>query len=198
MKAAFAALWRRADGFDGIEFSGRTDRALLREALTVRGLDDGAFEADLRRFKRAYYRRLALTLPAHDGRVLPGVVPLLQRLSTDADAVIGLGTGNFRRSAGMKLRHYGIDGYFRLGGFGDRAEDRALLIGEAIRAGRRTAGRQARVYVIGDTIHDITAAKANDVIAVGVATGPASEELLSKAGADIVLATLESAEKSLL
>jgi phosphoglycolate phosphatase-like HAD superfamily hydrolase len=198
MKAAFAALWRRPDGFDGIEFSGRTDRALFKEALIARGLDNGSFDADLRRFKRAYYRRLEQTLPAFDGRVLPGVVPFLEHLTQDDNAVVGLGTGNFRKSAGMKLRHYGVDGYFRLGGFGDRCEDRALLIGEAVRAGQRLAGRKARVFVIGDTIHDITAAKANNAIAVGVATGPAPEDILSKAGADIVLQTLESAQRELV
>jgi phosphoglycolate phosphatase-like HAD superfamily hydrolase len=99
----------------------------------------------------------------------------------------------------MKLTYYGLDHYFGgVGGFGDKVEDRALMIGEAIRMARRRAGKHATVFVIGDTIHDMTAAKANNVVAVGVTTGPASEEVLSKAGADIVLRTLESAADHLL
>jgi phosphoglycolate phosphatase-like HAD superfamily hydrolase len=198
MRIAFAALWGGVDGFAGIEFSGRTDRALLREALVAGGLDNGGFIDHLRRFKRAYYRRLTRTLPANDGRVLPGVVAFLDRLGEEEKAIVGLGTGNFRFSAAMKLRYYGIDRYFGLGGFGDHTEDRAELIGEAIRAGQRRAGRKASVFVIGDTVHDITAAKANNAIAVGVTTGTASEEVLSRAGADIVLPTLETAERYLL
>ena len=199
MRAAFAALWRDAVGFAGVEFSGRTDRALFKEALIASGLHGAAFTDDLRRFKRAYVRRLPGTLRSNKGSVLPGVETFLGRLADDGRATIALGTGNFRVGAGMKLRYYGIDQYFGgLGGFGDNSEDRALLIAEAIRAGKRKAGSRATVFVIGDTIHDMTAAKANNALAVGVTTGAASEAMLSGAGADIVLPTLEKAEKHLL
>jgi phosphoglycolate phosphatase-like HAD superfamily hydrolase len=197
MRSAFAALWRREDGFKGVEFSGRTDRAILRDALTGCGLDNGAFDEDLRRFKRAYFRRLAATLHESAGRVLPGVPELLDHLRRDDRATLALGTGNFRFSAGMKLRHYGIDAPFRSGGFGDRTEDRATLIAQAIRSANRDAGRHPTVIVIGDTVHDVTAAKANGAVAVAVCTGNWSEDHLSAAGADIVLPTLESAAKAL-
>ena len=193
MRGAFAALWGRQDGFAGIELSGRTDRALLKEAMLACGLPVHAFTEALRRFKRAYFRRLTRTLPLSEGHVLPGVTDLLQRLAGDDSATVGLGTGNFRVSAAMKLRYYDIDGYFALGGFGDQVEDRAQMIAQAIAVARRRAGRHAKVFVIGDTINDITSAKLNAAIAVGVATGPASEDVLTRAGADIVLPTLEQA-----
>jgi phosphoglycolate phosphatase-like HAD superfamily hydrolase len=193
MRAAFTALWGIEDGFIGIEFSGRTDRAILRDALAATSLGSGVFTADLQRFKRAYFRRLEGMLRVRDGRVLPGVVDFLDRLDADDSATIGLGTGNFRVSAGIKLRYYGIDGYFRFGGFGDRSEQRADLIAQGIRAADRAAGRHGTVFVIGDTPHDINAAKANNAIAVGVATGTVSEEDLALAGADYVYPTLEAA-----
>ena len=65
---------------------------------------------------------------------------------------------------------------------------------EAVRSAQRYAGKHDRIIVIGDTIHDITAAKANDVIAIGVATGTTSEADLAHAGADVVLPNLESVE----
>ena len=198
MRAAFAAIWRIEDGFHGVEFSGRTDRAILRDALVATGLDNGTFADQLRRFKRAYFRRLEGSLEANEGNVLPGVIELLKRLGEDERATVGLGTGNFRHSAGMKLRYYGIDDYFRFGGFGDHTEDRASMIAEGIRAGQRAIGRHGTVFVIGDTPHDIAAGKANNAVAVGVATGPSPEEVLAKAGADIVLPTLQAAAKQLL
>ncbi len=199
MRSAFETVWRLPDSFTGVEFSGRTDRAIFKDALMNAGLHGDAFEADLRRFKRAYFSHLPESLRTHEGLVLPGVVALLRELSQDDGSVLALGTGNFRGGAAMKLRHYGIDRYFesRRGGFGDDTEDRESLIGRAIRSAKRGAGRNAEVLVIGDTVHDINAAKANNVIAVGVATGTTSEEALSDAGADIVLATLESAAKLL-
>ena len=59
-------------------------------------------------------------------------------------------------------------------------------------------GRHDTVFVIGDTQHDIKAAKDNGVIAVGVDTGTVSAEELSAAGADVVLDTLLDAPKRLL
>ena len=198
MAAAFAALWGRDDGFAGIEFSGRTDRAILRDALCANQCSDRPFEEDLRRFKRAYFRRLAGSLRASPGFVLGGVTDFLVTLSGDRDATVGLATGNFRTSAAMKLRHYGIAGHFTLGGFGDAAEERADVVDQALRAAKRVAGRHATAFVIGDTVHDIASAKAHGAVAVGVATGTASAEDLSRAGADIVLSGLGEAPGHLL
>src|SRR3972149_220806 len=119
MRAAFQAVWGLADGFRGVEFSGRTDRAILRDALIAAGLANGAFADDLRRFKRAYFRRLPHSLrAATQGRVLPGVEALLGRLAADDSATVALGTGNVRTSAGTKLRHYRPGSHFTVGGFG--------------------------------------------------------------------------------
>lgn len=193
MRAAFKALWRGSNGFDGIEFSGRSDRALFRQALAVSGLDGADFEERLRRFKRAYFRRLPQTLEAFSGSLLPGVGSLLQRLAEDKSATVILGTGNFRRSSAIKLQYYGIDRFFNfgVGGFGDRTEDRATLIESALRSARRAHGRHDAAFVIGDTVHDVAAARANNVIAVGVATGTTSRDELAAAGADLVLGNLD-------
>jgi len=190
MRAAFAALWGIDDGFAGIEFTGRSDRAIIRDALRAAARENGSFPADLLRFKRAYFRRLPRELAARNGRVLPGVVPLLERLQEDAGAFVALGTGNFRTGARLKLSHYGIDHYFRTGGFGDNTLDRAHLIERAIASARRVFGRHTTAIVIGDTPQDVRAAKANNAIAVAVATGTATEAELAAVGADIVLADL--------
>jgi len=194
MSAAFTALWRREDGFARIEFSGRTDRAILRDALEHCGLGNGAFDDDVRRFKRAYFRRLPHTLASSRGTLLPGVKDLLQRLDADGEATVALATGNFRASAGMKLGHYGIAGFFRGGGFGDTVEAREDMVEQALRSCRRF-GRYDTVFVIGDTVHDVRSAKAHGAVAVGVTTGAADEATLQAAGADIVIDSLGDALK---
>src|SRR5690606_11840607 len=126
-------------------------------------------------------------------RVLPGVPELLEGLSCEDGCTLMLGTGNFRHSASIKLRYFGIDRYFRGGGFGDRTGHRPTLVANGIKAANRLAGKHGTVFVIGDTVHDVTAAKANDAIAVAVATGQATRAELEAAGADLVLDTLEQA-----
>jgi phosphoglycolate phosphatase-like HAD superfamily hydrolase len=131
------------------------------------------------------------------GKVLPGVEALLARLNSDPGATVSLGTGNFRRSAQLKLKHYGIAQHFRHGGFGDRTTVRAGIIEQGIRAANRAAGKHGAVFVIGDTIHDVAAAKANGAVAVAVATGLPTRDELAASSPDILLDTLEDAGKHL-
>ncbi len=195
MRVAFARLYGVEDGFASVEFSGRSDLAIITDALVGIGVKGDELPEALRRFKRAYYRALPPMMIEREGRVLPGVTRLLEDLSGDDSHTLMLGTGNFRHSAGIKLRHFGIDQYFRGGGFGDRTGHRPTLVENGIRSANRVAGKHATVFVIGDTVHDVSAAKANNAVAVAVATGQASRADLEGAGADIVLDTLEDAMK---
>jgi phosphoglycolate phosphatase-like HAD superfamily hydrolase len=198
MRAAFDALWKRErEGFANIEFSGRSDYAIFRSALQQCALLGDTFADDLRRFRRAYFRRLPLSLVNHTGVVLPGVVDLLERLKDDPDATLAVGTGNFKAGARMKLQHYGLYHYFVAGGYGDRTEDRAELIANGIRSANRIAGPHDVTLVIGDTIHDITSAKANGAVAVGVLTGTATQQMLEDAGSDLVQPNLVDAYETL-
>ena len=186
MNLAFRDLFGVENGFDGVEFTGRTDSAIVRDALRLHRLDDGDFPAVLSRFKAFYLRHLRRTLPQTKGRVLPGIPALLRALSETEGVRVGLATGNLRRGAMMKLSHYGIRSFFRGGGFGEDSERRSEVVALAIRRlGGRPGGRTP-VYVVGDTTLDVEAAKANGALAVAVTTGSTSAEELTRAGADVV------------
>ncbi len=172
------------DAFAGVDFSGRTDRAVIRDALRNHGHtpEDGAFEAFIVDFESRYVPALERLLTERGGFILPGARETLDAVAAQPDVRLGLATGNFRRAAAVKLRYFGLDHYFADGGFADDAEDRARLVRIAI---ERLGG--SPVFVIGDTAHDIMAARANGAVAVGVATGASSPEMLAAAGAAHVL-----------
>jgi phosphoglycolate phosphatase-like HAD superfamily hydrolase len=199
MGLAFERVFRIEDGFKCVTFTGRSDLAILQDALANAGLSNGDLPGLARRFKRAYMSILPhVLLDKGDVGVLhDGVVPLLQRLNADPDATVSLGTGNFRRSALLKLKHYGIAEHFRYGGFGDRTTVRAGIIEQGIRAANRAVGKHGTVVVIGDTVHDVAAAKANGAVAVAVATGQPTRDELAATGPDILLDSLEDAGKHL-
>ena len=198
MRRAFHQLYGIEDGFRRVEFSGRTDWGILRDAMQQHGLGGSAedFREEMGRFQETYYRLLEPALrEAESGRVMPGVAELLEALAGREGVRMGLGTGNFRQAAFLKLRHFGLDGYLSEGGFGDDAEDRGELIGIAIeRVGGGDRVDSRSIWVIGDTPLDIAAAQANGARSLGVATGKDSVDELRAAGADLALEDLRDTE----
>ncbi len=184
MDRAFRDLFGVEAGFKRVAFSGRTDRYILGQALRQHRID-GDYEEHQARFLERYYAHLPQTLHERPGKLMPGFPALLDALSGQPGVRIGLATGNFSRGAQLKLAHYGIDGYFSGGGFGEESEDRAVIVRRAVeRLGKGMP--PVETAVIGDTPHDISSAKSNGAIAVGVATGANSAEELREIGADVV------------
>lgn len=181
MNRAFHDLFGINDGFARIEFSGATDLYILATGLSNHAVEGGT-DAHLEPFLERYYRHLPVTMREKDGRLMPGFPELLDALSQEPGVVIGLATGNFSEAGWQKLRHYGIDGYFTGGGFGEISHDRSEVVRAAIDA---VAGNAApdEILVIGDTPRDVSAALENGVVAVGVATGSYGVDELRESGA---------------
>jgi phosphoglycolate phosphatase len=179
-----------------VPFAGRSDRAIALELMSVHGVE--ATDDSWRRFRMAYLRRLPSALERRDGRVLPGVVALLDTLATMPEAAVGLLTGNVREGAQAKLNYYGLGGRFGFGGFGDEATDRNVIAAIALAEAKRTTAGQLRgAMVIGDTVHDIRCARAIDAVAVAVPTGGATAEELASAQPDVLLEDLSDARQLL-
>lgn len=192
MTMVFDEMFGVQNGFGQIEFSGRTDLYILFEALRAHGIE-GDPEAHLREFLTRYYALLPKTLREKRGALKPGFPTLLDALRHEAK--LGLATGNFSEAARLKVEHYGLAEYFEGGGFGEASVDRADVVRAAIDA-VADGHSLDDVLVIGDTPHDITAALANGVKAVGVATGSNSVEELRESGAHLVFESFEDSESA--
>jgi phosphoglycolate phosphatase-like HAD superfamily hydrolase len=181
---------------ESVEFAGRTDPWIVRTALTQFGVvaDDALIYEILQRYAAHLPRELEL---AAAFEVLPGVLSLLSELSGRTDVVLGLGTGNTEPAAYAKLARGGLDSFFTFGGFGSDHTDRAELLRAGLKRGlERTGVRpgRARVIVIGDTPHDVVAARAIGARCVAVSTGGYDGSALEAAGASIVVSDLRSDE----
>jgi phosphoglycolate phosphatase-like HAD superfamily hydrolase len=184
MDRAFRDLFGIEDGFKRVEFSGRTDRYILTQALRQHGIG-GDYDQHQERFLERYYTHLPQTLREREGKLMPGFPALLDALAGQSEVRVGLATGNFSRGAQLKLAHYGIDGYFSGGAFGEESEDRDVIVRRAVeRVGEGLS--QTEALVIGDTPHDVSSARACGATAVAVATGRHSVDELKECGADIV------------
>lgn len=197
---AFEQLLGINDAFAGIKANGRTDGYLLHEAARRKGVALSGEQID--RLKSSYFDLLAEEI-VHPGEgrkeVMPGVRPLLHSLQARNDVVLALLTGNFERSARIKLDYFDLSRPFRFGAYGDDAVDRNMLVPVALTRARE-AGHDPhvdRVIVIGDTPLDVECARAGGVRALGVATGSNSVSELLEAGAYEALETLEDTPRVL-
>lgn len=174
-----------------VPYSGRTDRAIVRDLLRLHGVEETP--AALQRLLHGYLQRLPGCLNAHRGRVLPGILDLLKHLRTRDQCAVGLLTGNVRAGAKAKLGHFGLNEHFRFGGFGDDHFDRDDVAREALTAVRREVHADVQpdqIWVIGDTPLDVQCARAIGAKVAAVATGVHTLAELSASAPDIALCDL--------
>ena len=175
------------DDLREIEIAGRTDTGIARQLLRKYGRAET--DAEITALLGNYLRHLPTLLPQAQGRLLPGVQTLLPMLSQRTDVVLALLTGNLERGAEHKLSHYGVWKYFQFGAFADDHHERDRL-GPFALARARERGHTfdlSRTFVIGDTPHDISCARAIGARAVAVATGVFRAENLAPHTPDVLL-----------
>jgi phosphoglycolate phosphatase len=195
MEAAFRAICGEDGGLAGLSFAGMTDRAIVRAGLTAVGRAEREDELDA--VLAEYLRRLPQELEHTPPRALRGVDEILAAASARTGVAIGLGTGNVRSGAQLKLDPLGLWPRFAFGGFGCDAEDRAEVLRAGIERGAaqlRARPEHCRVVVIGDTPRDIEAARAVGARSLAVATSFFSVAELNAAGATWAVADLTAAE----
>ena len=193
LNRTFEEMFGVAGAFTGVPVAGRTDLLIFGDVLERFGVVADA-EARARFFSRycEHFEREILHPGPRKG-LMPGVRRLLDRLAQTPGAACALVTGNIARAARIKLEHFGLQRYFVCGAYGDDAPRRDDLVPIAVDRARRAgidvdSPRQA--VVIGDTPLDVQCAAAAGAPAVGVATGPFTEEVLRRAGAHAVLPDL--------
>ena len=130
-------------------------------------------------------------------RSMPGVRPLLEALIERPDVSLGLLTGNLEAGARIKLEPFGMNRYFRGGGFGSDHSDRSEVARLAwLKLCNLTAipFPASDVVVVGDTEHDVACARANRFRAIAVEAGWATREELQASAPDELLADLSRGE----
>lgn len=195
MDAALLSAFGVRHGTDGVPFSGRTDRSILRDLFRKNGIEET--DANRERFLAEYLKHLPDTLASHPGKVLPGIAVLLEQLQRHGQVVLGLLTGNIQHGARIKLGHFGLFEHFAFGGFGDLHHERDDVAREAFTLVERHLAAPPvadRLWVIGDTPLDIRCARAIGAQVVAVATGVHGLDELAAGEPDLLLADFSDPE----
>ena len=203
LNAAFEQVHGIPDAFEDEAFTGGMDLPMMVEVYRRHGFSTGNSHTspDMSAFKEAYFRQLTGNLETWtDGTICPGVPGLLDALASTQGVHLGLETGNFREAAFIKLRRYGLDGYFRDGGFGGDHMQRSEVVANAIANCQSRSDRAFRpeeVFVVGDSPADIEAGNANGVMTLAVATGSHPLEYLAGFNPTYALADLSDTARVL-
>lgn len=173
-------------------FAGMTDPVIV-----ARGLDEAGHAADahlIDQILTEYVRFLREEVARCSAyRVLDGVVQTLSALRDLPDVAVGLGTGNIRSGAHIKIERGGLMGYFEFGGYSCDAPERGALLGAGFTRGAQRSSwdlESCRKVVIGDTPRDIEAARANAAQVIAVATGGYGIQELAAFNPDLLVDSL--------
>ncbi len=188
LKSAFKERFGVNDDLRGIEIAGMTDSGIVVSILNRHKIP--ATNENVSAFLDSYVHFLSLELPRRKGKLLPGVLKLLERLKSRPHVVLALLTGNVSRGARLKLGHYGVWHFFEFGAFADDHHDRNQLGRFARARAKEKHGREfaaAEIDVIGDTPRDIACGKVLGARTVAVATGRWSRDELEKYQPDFLI-----------
>jgi phosphoglycolate phosphatase len=175
---------------DPVVLSGNTDPGILRDAFRAAELEDAEWHPVLEDILEAMRSDVLSQRETMRVRVMPGVEATLEHLQAQG-AALGVATGNLESIGWLKIEIAGLREWFSFGGFSDRFIVRAEMIAHAAALARAIVGADASVCVVGDTPFDISAARANDLPVIAVATGRYSFDELMQCNPDVCATTLE-------
>ena len=196
LKLALKERFGIADDLRDIEIAGVTDSGIVISILNKHKIP--ATNENVTSFLDSYVHFLSLELPRRQGKLLPGVLELLEKLKSRKHLIIALLTGNLSRGAQLKLDHYGVWHFFEFGAFADDHHDRNRLGPFARARAKEKHGREfsaAEIDVIGDTPRDIACGKALGARTIAVATGMWTREQLAEHRPDFLIEDLSNVDR---
>ena len=203
--ASFARVFRPLPEFDGRKLNGKLERQYFRELADLIGVTEQEFDAKfpdvIAEFNRHFIR--AIDTKQFEVLRIPEAYDTVLRLKKSPHVEIGLLTGNNEALAWHKMKAADFADTFSFGVFGTEKSHRGELVKHAAAKAAihfNCEFSASDIIVIGDTKHDIEAAKYAGAFALGVTTGLTdTREDLERAGADLIVDMLtESAVLTVL
>ncbi len=176
---------------DGVTLHGNTDPGILRDAFRKAAMEEAGWRPHISAIFKHMSEGVAARRAEMDVVVMPGVEAALAHLQRKG-AFLGVATGNIETIGWIKVEAAGLRDSFTFGGFSDDYEVRSAMIENALKLARESAGPDATVCVVGDTVHDVTAARANGLPTIAVATGNYTFDQLMEAEPEVCASTLEA------
>lgn len=188
---AFEEVYGLQVTLEGVQLAGMLDANIARTLIDMHNIDQRDAHDLLEQMMTSMgtrYRRSVLEIDLRE-RLLPGVSAAIDACA-ERHWETGVLTGNARSVAYAKLERVGLSDLLVAGAFGDSASERAHLVEVAIAAAEEATGHRfdrARTVLVGDTPHDIQAARESGSKVIAVATGRFDVNALAQHEPDAVI-----------
>lgn len=174
-----------------IDFAGKTIEKDLEDLAVLKKIPSEIIKKKLPKAIKIYGKIFLSIMPKNIKRdVLPGAENIIKKLYKDKNNIIVLVTGDERVIAEKVLSKAHLLKYFRFIVTGEKTRSRIKLTRYAIKKAKAHA-KIRKVIIIGDSIHEIEAAKATNSQVISVLTGFHSKAQLKKAGAKHIFKNLK-------
>ncbi len=173
---------------EGVPVAGMLDRDILRLMLSQAGVSEKRIAQWMPIIVAEAQRHYPKICPDLRHRVCPGMRAFLGKLRRRGISA-GLVTGNLSRIGWHKMHQAGLRNFFSFGAFAEMGRTRSELAAKAIQQARgmKLCSGDSRVFLVGDHLNDIRAARDNQISIISVTTGPMSREELSAFSPDFLL-----------
>ncbi|MEA3306328.1 MAG: HAD hydrolase-like protein [Elusimicrobiota bacterium] len=185
-------LYGKSNVCDNFSLQGATDKTNFLAAF-CHASNRRANSGEMKKVTAAYLKRLPIELKKSvklkKYKKIKGVEKILKLLSKDENIFLGLGTGNIKEGAFLKLGPSGLLKYFPFGGFGDDSAVRSKLLQKAVKRAEKMFKIKvspADVYIIGDTHKDVLAAKEAGYHSGVVLGGFGDDKKIFKSGPELI------------
>lgn len=175
-----------------VQLQGATDKSNFENAFRV-GAGRKPTKKELDLLTRKYVARLPFevkaSVKARKYSTVKGVEKFIKKLAARPEVMLGLGTGNLKDGAFIKLEPSGLMKHFAFGGYGCDSHHRAKVLRKAVERASKLAGRPVKdgeVFVIGDTHRDVEAAKEAGYHSGVVLDGFGDEKLIMRSSPELV------------
>lgn len=148
------------------DVAGKTDTLIVETALRKLGFPDRDIATLIMPIINSYLEKLETRYTGDPTPkfVFPGAREMVAALARDDSVLLGLVTGNTPDSARIKLSHFGLWDYFKLGAYATDSKNRNDLPKIALDLANRLDGTRftaQQSVIIGDTLNDLEAARVN-------------------------------------
>ena len=189
---AVEAMTGHKNACDKVQLQGATDKANFENAYKAGG-GRKPTKRELEELTQKYVDRLPAevlaSVKAKKYFKVKGVEKFLEKLSKLDGVMLGLGTGNLKDGAFIKLEPSGLLRHFAFGGYGCDSHHRSEVLEKAVERAAKIAKvkiKQREVFVIGDTHRDVEAAKEAGYHSGVVLDGFGDQRLLMRSNPELM------------